>query len=146
MSTLTIERRFSVAPARVFAFVTQTEHLMQWWGPQGMTIQEHNLDLSRRGAWSSTLVSPQGGRHKMSGEVLAVDPPSSVEFTWGWHDENDLRGHQSHVRFEIKASEGGGSEFKLVHMGLVDDESAQNHTKGWTSSLRKLEQFISAAQ
>ncbi|WP_443111080.1 hypothetical protein [Anderseniella sp. Alg231-50] len=29
----------------------------------------------------------------------------------------------------------------LTHSGLADDEAAANHKLGWTSSLRKLEQF-----
>ncbi|WP_337659846.1 SRPBCC family protein [Anderseniella sp. Alg231-50] len=86
MSILKIERTFPVAPEKVFAFVTQTDHLLKWWGPEGVSMKEHNLDLSRPGAWSSTLVNSQGALHKMSGEVVAVDPPKSVEFTWGWHD------------------------------------------------------------
>ncbi len=37
-------------------------------------------------------VNAEGGRHKASGVVVAVDPPKSVEFTWGWYNDNDERG------------------------------------------------------
>jgi len=141
MSELKIERTFPVSPEQVFAFVTQTDHLLKWWGPEGVSMKEHNLDLSRRGAWSSTLVNSQGALHKMSGEVVAVDPPNSVEFTWGWHDDKDERGYESRVRFEVRRDRDGGTLFTLTHSGLTDDEAAANHTKGWTSALRKLEQL-----
>ncbi|MEM7635611.1 MAG: SRPBCC domain-containing protein [Pseudomonadota bacterium] len=141
MSMLKIERTFPVAPEKVFAFVTRTDHLLKWWGPEGVSMKEHNLDLSRPGAWSSTLVNSQGALHKMSGEVLTVDPPNSVEFTWGWHDDKDQRGHETRVLFEVRPSGDGGTLFILTHSGLTDDEAAANHKLGWTSSLGKLERL-----
>jgi len=141
MSVLKIERSFAVAPEKVFAFVTRTDHLLKWWGPEGVGMKEHNLDLSRPGPWSSTLVNSKGDLHKMSGEVVAVDPPNTVEFTWGWHDDKDQRGHESRVRFDIRREDDGSTLFLLTHSGLTDEEAAANHCKGWTSALRKLEQF-----
>ena len=108
MSTLKMEREFAADPELVFAFVTQTENLLQWWGHEGTTVTEHKLDFTRKGAWSSVLMNAQGGTHKMTGAVVAVDPPHSVEFTWAWHDENDVRGHNSRVRFEVKSNGSGG--------------------------------------
>lgn len=142
MKDLVLERTFAHPPEKVFAFVTRTEHLLRWWGPEGTEVGEHRLDLSRPGPWSSTLVNTEGGLHKMSGVVIAVDPPHSVEFTWGWHDAEDVRGHESRVRFEIEP-DGGGSRFRLIHSELPDEESAANHNRGWSSSLKKLEQLAS---
>ncbi len=141
MSVVKIERTFPVAPETVFAFVTRSEHLLKWWGPEGVAMKEHNLDLSRPGAWSSTLVNSEGALHKMSGEVVAIDPPNTVEFTWGWHDDKDQRGHETRVLFEVSPDGDGGTVFVLTHSGLTDEEAAANHKQGWTSSLRKLEQF-----
>lgn len=141
MSDLAIERSFSATPDQVFAFVTEPAHLLKWWGPEGVNLVEHTLDFTKPGAWSSTLVNADGNRFKMSGEVTEVDPPNSVEFTWGWHDENDVRGHESHVRFEVKPDGAGGTNFTLFHNGLVDDESAANHKIGWSSTLVKLERM-----
>jgi len=139
MSELTLERVFSADVETVFAFITRTEHLLKWWGPEGTNVGEHDLDLSRPGTWSSTMVNAEGGKYKVSGEVLHADPPRRVEFTWGWHDEQDVRGHESRVRFDIAENLGGGTRFVLTQTGLPDDESAFNHNEGWTSSLRKLE-------
>lgn len=105
-------------------------------------MQDHSLDLSKPGAWSSTLVNAEGGLHKMSGEVVKVDAPKSVEFTWGWHNDEDERGLETVVRFEVRRNRAGGTDFLLIHSGLTNEESAENHGKGWSSSLRKLERFI----
>ncbi len=141
MNELRIERTFTTEPERVFAFVTRTKHLLKWWGPEGMSVPEHDLDLSRPGPWSSVMVSDEGNRYKVTGEVISVDPPKSVEFTWGWHDDDDQRGHASKVRIEISSDGNGGTKFLLIHSGLADEDSAKNHNMGWTSSLVKLERL-----
>lgn len=40
-----IERTFDAPRERVFATMTQTEHLQHWWGPQGCTITVLRHDL-----------------------------------------------------------------------------------------------------
>lgn len=139
MSDLIIERIFAADVETVFAFLTNTDHLLKWWGPEGVYVKDYSLDLSRPGPWWSTLVNAEGGSYKMSGQVVRTEPPKSVEFTWGWHDDKDVRGHESQVRFDVEANAGGGTRFLLTHTGLPDEDSVKNHNQGWTSSLRKLE-------
>lgn len=136
-----MEREFTADPATVFSFVTRSENLAKWWGPEGMTLPEKALDFSRKGLWLSVMMNADGKRYKCSGKVLSCDPPRSVEFTWAWHDEKDARGHESLVRFEVHAGRNGGSRFVLIHSGLPDEESVANHEIGWSSSLRKLERM-----
>jgi uncharacterized protein YndB with AHSA1/START domain len=141
MSKLKLERHFNANAEAVFAYLTQRSHLLKWWGPEGMSVPEAQLDFSRPGPWSSVMMSADGKRYKVTGTVVAVNPPKSVEFTWAWHDEHDARGHESRVRFEVRPDKGGGTHFTLTHSGLADAESARNHTSGWSSSLVKLERF-----
>lgn len=141
MTDLVIERTFAASPETVYDFVTRNDHLLKWWGPEGMTIPEHTLDFTQTGPWSSVMMNSEGQGYKVTGEVTAVDPPKSVEFTWAWHDENDERGHESRVRFDIKSDGNGGTHFTMTHSGLPDDEARENHKQGWTSSLRKLERM-----
>ena len=139
MPSLTIERRFKAAPERVFAFVSQTEHLLKWWGPEGLYVPEHQLSFERTGPWMSVMQNDEGQRYKVSGHVTHVDPPNSIGFTWAWHDEDDRRGVESHVTIRLVPAQGGGTDLTLNHVDLPDEEAARNHEMGWTSSLRKLE-------
>ena len=141
MAVLTIERSFAAAPAKVFDFVSKTEHLLKWWGPEGMVVPEHQLSFENTGPWMSVMQNSEGMRVKVSGHVTHVDPPKSVGFTWAWHDENDVRGVESHVIIKLVPAQGGGTDLTLNHVDLPDDETAKNHEMGWTSSLRKLEQL-----
>jgi uncharacterized protein YndB with AHSA1/START domain len=141
MTDLTMEREFKADPNTVFAFLTKPANIVQWWGPEGMSVPEADMDFSRPGPWSSVLLSADGKRFKVSGMVLAVRPPHAVELTWAWHDERGDRGHESRVRFEVNPGKAGGTHFTLHHTGLADEESAKGHRSGWTSALRKLERM-----
>lgn len=138
MADLKLERDFPVSPEDLFAWISDGSRLLQWWGPEGMHVPEHNLDFSRTGPWYSVMENSEGQQYKVSGHVTHVDPPSSVGFTWGWHDDQDQRGAESHVTFTVTAT-GTGSRLVLDHRELADAEAAANHNQGWTSSLRKLE-------
>ncbi|SMO68772.1 SRPBCC family protein [Ruegeria faecimaris] len=137
MADLKLERTFPIPPEDLFAWISVAERLLQWWGPEGVHVPEHTLDFSRVGPWYSVMQNGEGQRFKVSGHVTHVDPPNSVGFTWGWHDDQDQRGAESHVTLRIEAA-GGGARLVVDHRDLGDDEIAANHEKGWTSTLNKL--------
>lgn len=135
-----LEREFPVSAETLYRFVSSPDGLIRWWGPEGLTVPEHDLDFTRKGPWFSVMVKPDGQRFKVSGHVTHVDPPKSVGFTWAWHDESDKRGFESHVTLTVTATDRG-AHLVIDHRGLPDAEAADNHTQGWTSSLRKLERL-----
>lgn len=138
MADLKLERDFPVSPETLFAWISDGARLLRWWGPEGVQVPEHDLDFSRLGPWYSVMVNDEGQRYKVSGHVTHVDPPKSVGFTWGWHDDQDQRGAESHVTLAVEAV-GEGARLILNHRDLGDDDISANHERGWTSSLRKLE-------
>lgn len=137
MTDLRIEREFSVSPKRLFTAVSTRSDLLQWWGPEGMHVEEGQLDFSRTGPWFSVLQGGDGQQYKVSGLVTHVDAPKSIGFTWAWHDESDQRGRESHVTFTV-VSTSAGSRLILDHRDLDDSDQGARHEAGWTSSLRKL--------
>jgi uncharacterized protein YndB with AHSA1/START domain len=143
MPSLTIERTFEAAPEKVFDYVSKTEHLLKWWGPEGMSLPEYDLAFDRTGPWLSVMQNAEGQRYKVSGHVTHVDPPKSLGFTWAWHDENDVRGMESHVTIKLVPAIGGGTRMLLNHVDLPE-ESVANHEQGWASSLRKLENLLNS--
>lgn len=141
MADLTLTRHFNAAPEKVFAFITETRHLLKWWGPEGMDVPEHNLSFTRTGPWMSVMRGTGGQRMKVSGHVTHVDPPHSVGFTWAWHDEEDRPGVESHVTIRLVPSQAGGTELQIAHVDLPQ-EAAESHEQGWSSKLGKLERLL----
>ena len=142
MSLLRIERTFPASPEKVFAFVTQMDNLLRWWGPKGTGIAEHNLDLSRTGEWFFVLIDPMGGHNRVTGEVLSIDPPRSVEFTLIVHDGKGGQMIDSVVRFEVSPIDTGGAHFLLTQSGLTDEEIELQSKQGWASTLSRLEELL----
>ncbi|MGR3292163.1 MAG: SRPBCC family protein [Paracoccaceae bacterium] len=142
MPELTLTHRFDAAPEKVFEYISQTRHLLRWWGPEGMHVSEHALSLEKVGPWMSVMVNAEGDRFKVSGQVTLVDPPKLIGFTWAWHDENDNRGVESHVTIKLVPAQNGGTEFELNHVDLPDADAVASHRQGWESTLRKLEKFL----
>lgn len=74
---------------------------------------------------------------KMSGQVTSYDPPRSVGFTWAWHDDQDQRGHESHVTFTIEET-AEGARLVIDHRALQSEEAAAGHKWGWDSSTSRI--------
>jgi uncharacterized protein YndB with AHSA1/START domain len=142
MSDLRIEKRLPAPRGQVFDYLTRPENLAKWWGPEGCSLPDAALDFTAPGPWHSVMVISDGRRFKVSGEVTAIDPPRSVEFTWGWHDEADARGPESRVRVELAEAGPDTTDFVLIHSALPDDDSRRNHEIGWMSSLAKFERQL----
>jgi len=141
MTDLHLERDLNISAAQLWPLIATPAGLLQWWGPEGMTVPDHALEFTRPGPWHSVMQNAEGQRFKVTGEVTQVVPGQSVTLTWAWHDENDTRGHESIVRFQIEPLAANRCKFSLNHTGLADAESATNHDGGWTSSLSKLERL-----
>jgi uncharacterized protein YndB with AHSA1/START domain len=141
MSALEMERHFAARPEEVFARLTRTEFLLQWWGPEGTGIGEHNLDFSKPGPWSATMISPGGQSAIVGGEVLRLEPPFLVELTLSFA-EGGGRGPESIILFELAASDKGGTHLRLTQSGLEAEHIADMRDKGWASALRRLERLF----
>ncbi len=141
MPDLTLTRTLNAPLERVFDYVSKTEHLLKWWGPEYVSVAEHELALDKKGPWMSVMKNEAGDRFKVSGHVTHVEAPKSIGFTWAWHDENDTRGVESHVTIRLVPAADGGTELTLLHADLPDDGAAENHNDGWTSSINKLEKL-----
>ena len=129
MSELKIERDYPISPAHLFAYVTEAKNLLKWWGPEGTTATEANLNLAQLGPWSLVLNSPRGP-FEMRGVVKEVMPPSTVEFTMNVPGEEV----DSTVRFEIASDGKGGSRFTLIQSN-ISDEMVEMGKHGWGSTL-----------
>lgn len=138
---LKLERHFDAPPYKVYEYVTKKENLLQWWGPENCYVDENHLDFTMVGPYFFVMVAPNGARAKVSGNVLAIDPPYSVEFDMSMPgDEECLR--MSVVKFVVEESKQGGTNFTLTQTGLTSEEITFNRTNGWVSTLGRLEKLL----
>ena len=134
---LRLERLIAAPPERVFALWTDSELLLQWWGPEGYDTPEHRLDVRPGGRWRTTLRSPEGALRTVSGVYRTIDPPRRLVFTWGWEDEKGARGDETEITVTFDATPGG-TRLVLVQRAFATKEERDRHNRGWSSSLDRL--------
>ncbi len=142
MADIQLQRTFGVSVERLFEVVTSRRYLLEWIGHDGMTKPEDDLDFSREGPWFVVMQGADGTRYKVSGQVTHVRAPSTVGFTWGWHDPDDKRGSESHVIFTVQPVPQG-AQLTIDHCDLDDSPQSQRHLEGWTASVERLGALVS---
>ena len=66
--------------ARIFQALTTPADLAAWWGPEGFSTTEMDLDLRVGGRYRFTMRPPEGEAFHLAGEFLEIDAPSRLVF------------------------------------------------------------------
>ena len=78
---------------RIFRSLTEPAELAKWWGPQGFTTPEIDLDLRVGGHYRFGMQPADGDLFHLSGEYLEIHPPSRLVYTFRWEEPDpDDRG------------------------------------------------------
>ena len=136
-------RRVVKAPRdRVYAAWTDPAQLKQWFGPEN--VQTHDLvaDVRVGGTFRWDLSNSEGEKVTCRGEYRELQPDKKIVFTWQWQDDEDWENHVSIVTVELDDADGG-TELRLTHEQLPNEESRDGHTQGWNSALDKFEKLVS---
>jgi len=80
--------------------------------------------------------------HTAAGEVVELDPPRRLVFTWGWEQSGDeaspVPPGSSTIEIEL-TPDGDGTTLRFVHSDLPSAESTASHAHGWDHYLPRLE-------
>ena len=140
--SLQIKRVIKAPRERVYAAWTDPAQLQQWFGPETVQTNAIVAEAHPGGNIQWDLTNSDGEKMTMRGEFLEVQPNKKVVFTWKWDDDENWEGRNSVVTVEL-ADVPGGTEVRLTHEQLPNEQSRENHTQGWESALIKLENFCS---
>ena len=133
---LRISRLFPATPDRVFDAFTKPEILGRWWGPEGFTLPEVEVDPREGGGYRFAMLSSEGNTYNLSGRYLEIRRPERLVFTWAW-DEGDMAGVETRVTLEFTAHDDA-TVLTLTHEGLPTEAQRDGHNQGWTSSFVRL--------
>lgn len=117
----------AVPPERVFRALT-TEELTQWWGsPEMYRTTKHAIDLRKGGAWKSEGLGADGSTFHVGGEVLEVEPPHRLVYTWkpSWEE-----GPPTTVSYRLEATPTG-TRVTVRHSGFSNPQACDSHAEGW---------------
>ena len=139
---LEIKRVISAPRDRVYAAWTDPAQLKQWFGPENVQTRDLVADARVGGEFRWDLVDSEGEKMTMRGEFRELQPGKKVVFTWRWEDDEVWENHISVVTIEL-SDRDGGTELRLIHEQLPNEQSRDGHNGGWNSALDKLEKFFS---
>jgi uncharacterized protein YndB with AHSA1/START domain len=136
-------KRFINAPRdRVYAAWTDPAQLKQWFGPEKVQTRDLIADARVGGMFRWDLTNSEGEKMTCRGEYRELQPGKKIVFTWQWDDDEVWENHTSVVTVEL-SDRDGGTELRLIHEQLPNEQSRDGHTGGWNSALDKLEKFFS---
>ena len=114
--------------------------MKKWWGPgPGEPVAVAELDVRVGGRFRIVFGGPQGTAHEVQGTYQEVVPNRKLVFTWTWPNSTPER--ESVVTIVFRAADGG-TELDFRHEQLFDEKVRDDHKRGWTGSLDKLEKFL----
>jgi uncharacterized protein YndB with AHSA1/START domain len=109
----------------VFSYFTDTERWARWWG-QGSTIEP-------RAGGAVHIVHPGGVQ--VAGEVLEIDPPSRIVFSYGYVSGSPMPAGASIVTLQLE-DDREGTRLTLSHAFAEEHEQVRNDmAQGWRYQL-----------
>ncbi|MGA5184932.1 SRPBCC family protein [Streptomyces pseudogriseolus] len=113
--TLTLVADFTAPVERVWQLWADPRLLERWWGPPGFpaTVEEH--DLTAGGGVKYHMTGPEGEKYGGWWRVSSVTPPTSLEFTDGFADQDGRPNPEmpvTTVRMTL-TGRGGGTRMEL---------------------------------
>jgi len=138
--SLNLQRRYPVAPEKVWRAWTDPQALKQWWGPGGPeAVSLVQLDVRVGGRFRIVFGGARGDDHEVQGTYKEVVPNRRLAFTWTWPRTTPER--ESLVTITFNAV-GAGTELDFVHAQHFDEKVRDGHLQGWTEAFVKLDRFL----
>jgi uncharacterized protein YndB with AHSA1/START domain len=131
---------FIAAPReRVFEALTNPEQAIKWWGQTDhYQLTDFHLEAHVGGKWSASGESLNMGKMNIQGEVLELNPPLRLAYTWisSWLPKT------TRVVWELE-NRNAGTLVKLTHTGFEGNaEHANAHSIGWNLVLGWLQGYV----
>ena len=140
--TLRLDRVLPAPRPRVFRACIEPAELARWWGPQGCTTPEIDLDLRVAGRYRFGMQPPDGELFHLSGEFLAIEPLGRLEYTFRW-EEPDPDDRETVVVMSLN-DRGDSTEVVVVQSGFATEARRALHVDGWTDCLDRLQELMSS--
>jgi uncharacterized protein YndB with AHSA1/START domain len=128
-------------PQRVFSALIEPAELARWWGPNGFSTPEIELDLRVGGRYRFAMQPPDGELFYLQGEFVELDPPNLVAYTFRWEDP-DPDDVETVAKLTLREVEGG-TELSLDQGGFATEARRDLHQEGWGDGFEKLRRLLS---
>jgi uncharacterized protein YndB with AHSA1/START domain len=138
--SLTLTRRYPVAPEKVWRAWTEPEAVKRWFGPgPGEPVSAAELDVRVGGRFRIVFGGADGKAHECAGVYREVVPNRKLVFTWCWPNSTPDRISVVSIEFRQSAE---GTDLIFRHEQFFDEAARDGHKRGWSGALEKLDAFL----
>ena len=144
-SMLRIEREFAYTCNMLWRAWTDPELLLLWFGPEHAPAREVVADFRPGGRWRACLDDHETGFPLyVSGRFEEIDPEVRLVFSFRWEGDTheDGPGVDTLVTVDFVSLTADRTRIVLTQVGLVSEDSADGHARGWSSCLDGLEKSL----
>jgi uncharacterized protein YndB with AHSA1/START domain len=139
---LLITRRFKAPVAVVWRMWESRDHIARWWGPEGFTVTEFDLDFRPGGKWRSGMVSAIYPKSWSSGTFIEIVPRERIVMSFAWEEGS---GEATDTTITVTFEEKDGETIQHFHQTPFETVDARDsHIGGWNSQFNKEEKYATA--
>jgi uncharacterized protein YndB with AHSA1/START domain len=138
--SLTLKRRFSASPEKVYAAWTDPQKLIRWLRPEIMVpdTAQAEIDLRVGGRYRFSFRANDGEYFEVGGVYREVISNARLAFTWAWHSTPE---RESYVEISL-SPDGSGTLLTLHHAQFADQKARDSHEQGWTIMLDNIANLL----
>jgi uncharacterized protein YndB with AHSA1/START domain len=133
------EIQIAAPPERVFQALVDPGQVVRWWGQEGVyQCESFDFDPRLGGRWRSAGKGPDGGDFEVTGEIIAIDPPRRLVYSWiaSWTGTASTT-----VSWELLPTPRG-TLLRVRHSGLAAYPSIAKSYRGWPRILSWLQALL----
>ena len=139
-TALMLRRTFNADLSTLWPALTDPKAWLGWFGGGHATPIESAADLRPGGAWFVEFRGNESGNiFRVSGEFVSIEPETGLSFTWGW---SFGEGHVSQVSYRLSPVGDDRTTLTLNHERLPTSEARDQHGRGWTASIDRLDTYL----
>lgn len=139
--TITIKRTFDAPIKLVWEAWTNAEHIVKWWGPEGIqtTVVLHEFKVG--GKWKYTMAMPDGRDFIAEGEYQEISEPYKLVTT-----ANFLPMTEEVIMKVLLTENGNQTDFTFHVIHKTEEYKLQQEKmgvyNGWGSVFDRLDDFL----
>lgn len=93
---------------------TDPVQIVQWFGPEGFTLETHEIDIRPGGRWRFAMIAPDGTRYPNRMEFVRIDAPRAIEVNHG--SDADIDPDRFRMLITFDAQQNGKTVVTLRQM------------------------------
>lgn len=108
----------------VFAAWTDPAHIQEWFGPDGMAIKTHEIDIRPGGIWRFDMIASDGTRYDNRMIFIRIEEPGLIEAEHGPDKDNDPGAFRMLVTFDEQSNGKTVVTLRQLHPTKAQREAA----------------------